>query len=259
MELVLFLIAAGIIFYLYKTFQGYLSNPIVPTDRDILQPQRQQEYVEERPILSPKEKLKRTEYGIIVSILGRLSFTDDKSCMLEERLVKGIIDDMAKDSDQPGELYLEIYKESRNDDIQELAELFASETIGQYKKRVKIVEFMFALAYADGNFSQEEEDSIINVAAILEIDNADFNHLYDSFKALNEEYVPLTKEEAMKLFGLNDGFTKEELDSKYNDFFKQKRQNVIDPRNLGKPYNESGGQDLRKISEAYAVLLKEVN
>ncbi len=71
--------------------------------------------------------------------------------------------------------------------------------------------------------------------------------------------MPLTKEEAMNLFGLNEGFTKEELDSKYNDFFKQKRQNVIDPRNLGKPYNESGGQDLRKISEAYAVLLKEMD
>lgn len=259
MELVLFLIAAGIIFYLYKTFQGYLSNPIVPTDRDVLQPQRQHEYVQERPILSPKEKLKCTEYGIIIRILSKLSYADDKSCILEERLVKGIIDDMAKDSDQSSELFLEIYKESGSDDIQELAELFADETIGQYKKRVKIIEFMFALAYADGNFSQEEEDCIINVAAILEIDNTDFNHLYDSFKALNEAYVPLTKSEALELFGLTDGFTKDKLDSKYNDFFKQKRQNITDPKNLGKPYNENGGQDLRKISEAYAVLLKEVS
>lgn len=259
MELVLFLIAAGIIFYLYKTFQGYLSNPIVPTDKDILQSQRQQDNINDRPMLSPKEKLKRTEYGIIVSILGRLSFADEKSCILEERLVKGIIEDISKDSNEPSELFLEIYKESKNDDIQELAELFASETIGQYKKRVKIVEFMFALAYADGNFSKEEEDSIINVAATLEIENADFNHLYDSFKALNEKYVPITKDEALKLFELNEGFTKEELDSKYNDFFKQKRQNIIDPKNLGKPYNENGGQDLRNISEAYAILLKEVS
>ncbi len=260
MELILFLIAAGIIFYLYKTFQDYLSNPIVPTDKDMLQSQKQDlaiEIIAERPILTPKEKLKLTEYGIIVRILGKLSFTDMQSCILEEKLVKGIIEDMAHDADQPQELFLEIYTESRDEDIQELAELFANETIGQYKKRVKVIEFMFALAYADGNFSHEEEDAIINVAAILEIDNADFNNLYDNFKALNEQYTPLTKEEALQLFALQEGFTRAELDSKYNEFFAQKRQNVLDPKNLSRPYNEHGGQDLRKISEAYALLLSE--
>lgn len=258
MELVLFLIAAGIIFYLYKTFQEYFSNPIVPNDRDILQPQRQVEYVEERPILSAKEKLQISEYGIIVRILGKLSFVDSKSCLLEEKLVKALIDDMARDMDQPQELFLEIYQESENEDIQELAELFANETIGQYKKRVKIIEFMFALSYADGNFSKEEEDAIINVAAILEIENDDFNRLYDNFEALNKQYVLPSKEEALQLYGLNEGYTKEDLDSKYNEIFAQKRQNVLDPKNLTRPYNEFGGTDLRRLSDSYAILLQEL-
>lgn len=254
MELILFLIAAGIIFYLYKTFQSYLSNPIVPTDRDNLQ-QIQQEYVEERPILTAKERLKNSEYGIIISILGRLSMADSNSCMLEERLVKSIIEDMSRDADQPQELFMEIYRESHNDDIQALAELFANETVGQYKKRLKIVEFMFALSYADGDFSKEEEDSIINVAAILEIENDDFNQLYDGFKSLNEQYTPITKEEALDIFGLKEGFSKDELDSKYNELFAKSRQNVLDPKNLSKPYNESDSQNLRRISDAYALLL----
>ena len=255
MELILFLIAAGIIFYLYKTFQSYLSNPIAPTDRDTLQLQRQQEYVEERPILTEKEKLKNSEYGLIISILGKLSIADSKSCVLEERLVKSIIEDMSHDIDQPQELFLEIYRESHNDDIQELAELFANETIGQYKKRLKIVEFMFALSYADGNFSKEEEDSIINVAATLEIENDDFNNLYDNFKALNEKYTPPTTEEALNIFGLQEGFSKDELDSKYNELFEKNRQNVLDPKSLTKPYNESDSQKLRRISDAYVLLL----
>lgn len=256
MELILFLIAAGIIFYLYKTFQSYLSNPVVPTDIDTLQLQRQQEYIiEEKPILTEKEKLKNSEYGIIISILGKLSVADSKSCILEEKLVKSIIEDMSRDVDKPQELFLEIYRESHNDDIQELAELFANETIGQYKKRLKIVEFMFALSYADGNFSKEEEDSIINVAAILEIENDDFNNLYDSFKALNEKYTPPTKEEALNIFGLQEGFSRDELDFKYNELFSKNRQNVLDPKSLSKTYNDSDSQNLRKISDAYALLL----
>lgn len=255
MELILFLIAAGIIFYLYKTFQSYLSNPIMPTDKDTLQLQRQQEYIEERPILTEKEKLKNSEYGLIISILGKLSVADSKSCILEEKLVKSIIDDMSHDIDKPQELFLEIYKEAHNDDIQELAELFANETIGQYKKRLKIVEFMFALSYSDGNFSKEEEDTIINVAATLEIENDDFNNLYDSFKAINEEYNLPTKEEALSIFELQEDFSKDELDSKYNELFAKNRQNVLDPKSLSKPYNESDSQKLRKISDAYALLL----
>ena len=184
MELVLFLIAAGIIFYLYKTFQVYLSNPIIPNDKDTLHIQAKD--VSQSIQVSPKDKLKATEYGIIVRILGKLSFADDKSCALEEKLISGIIHDMALESDKSEEEYLEIYRESANEDIEELANLFAAETIAQYKKRLKIIEFMFALSYADGNFTQEEEDMIISVAAILEIENDDFNKLYDEFKEILE-------------------------------------------------------------------------
>ncbi len=258
MELILFLIAAGIIFYLYKTFQVYLSNPIMPNDKDVLQVQNQQEFIEVKPILTPKEKLKATEYGIIVRILGKLSFVDNKSCILEEKLANGIIEDISKDSDQPKELFLEIYKESEHEDIEKLAELFREETIAQYKKRLKIIEFMFALSYADGNFSKLEEESIISVAAILEIENDDFNYLYDNFKAINEQYEEISKEEALKLLDLQPNFTKEELISKYDKIFEEKRQNVLDPKNLSKPYNDNGGQYLRKISEAYSLLIKEV-
>ncbi len=256
MEVVLALIAAVIIFYLYKTFQVYLSNPVMPNDQDVLRTNNQQEIIEPRPILSPKEKLMATEYGIMVRILGKLSFVDNKSCSLEEKLVNALIDDMAKDLDQPKELFLEIYKDASNEDIEKLAELFCEETIAQYKKRLKMIEFMFALSYTDGNFSHNEEEAIISVAAILEIENDDFNYLYDSFKAINEQHVEVTKEEALEIFDISENFTKEELDSKYNEIFEKNRQNVLDPKNLTKPYNDNGGQYLRRVSEAYALLLK---
>ncbi len=256
MELVLFLIAAGIIFYLYKTFQVYLSNPIIPNDKDTLHIQAKD--VSQSIQVSPKDKLKATEYGIIVRILGKLSFADDKSCALEEKLISGIIHDMALESDKSEEEYLEIYRESANEDIEELANLFAAETIAQYKKRLKIIEFMFALSYADGNFTQEEEDMIISVAAILEIENDDFNKLYDEFKEINTNTITLTKDEAITLLGLSQNFTKKELDERYNQVVSEKRQNIFDPKNLTRSYNEFGGQDLRKYSQAYIVLITDL-
>ncbi|RDU65263.1 hypothetical protein CQA53_06720 [Helicobacter didelphidarum] len=256
MELVLFLIAAGIIFYLYKTFQVYLSNPIVPNDRDVLQSQNRETPQQEVKPLSLKERLKTTEYGLIARIMGRLSFADEKSCILEEKLMSGIIHDMAHETDQPESLYLEIYKEARQEDIQELATLFASETIAQYKKRLKIIEFMFALSWADGELTNDEENCIIDVAAILEIENEDFNKLYDEFKANNtQKVVAMDKEEAMKLLGLQDGFTYEDLDKQYMQIMESKRQNIFDPKNLTRPFNQFGGEELKRYSQAYATLL----
>lgn len=256
MELVLFIIAAGIIFYLYKTFQVYLSNPIAPNDRDVLQPQQRVIQRQEVAPPTPKERLKKSEYGILTRILGRLSHADSNSCPLEEKLVGGLIKDMSSDTDYPQSLFLEIYKESGSEDIQGLARLFAAETIAQYKKRLKVVEFMFALSYADGKFSKDEEECIIDVAAILEIENDDFNKLYDEFEAINKgSKVTMDEASARKILHLESSFTKEELDKKYDELVNDKRQNIFDPKNLARPYNEFVGEDLRSLTMAYAILL----
>lgn len=261
MELILFIIAAGIIFYLYKTFQVYLSNPIAPNDKDILQTQSQRpQQRQEIAPPTPKDKLKKSEYGILTRILGRLSYADSNSCPLEQKLVQGLINDMSSDADYPVSLFMEIYKESASEDIRHLAELFAAETVAQYKKRLKVVEFMLALGYADGKLSNDEENCIIDVAATLEIENDDFNKLYDEFAAINKDQkVNMDIESAKKLLHLNEPFSKEMLDKKYDELVNSKRQNIFDPKNLAKPYNEFVGEDLRGLSMAYALLLPLAN
>ncbi|RDU73402.1 hypothetical protein CQA66_01695 [Helicobacter aurati] len=255
MEFLLFFIAAGIIFYLVKSFKIYLSNPLTPLDSESSFTQKQDIPVQE-VILNPKEKLKISEYGILMRILGRLSYADGKSCLLEQKLIEGIVEDMAKDSLQPESLFLEIYRESGSEDIQELAMLFRDETIGQYKKRVKIIEFMFALAYADGYFAQQEEECIIDVAAILEIENNDFNQLYDEFKAINEKDSTTTMDlqRALLLLGLTDDFDSKQLNDAMDTLFREKQQHILDHKNLTKPYNQSSAKDLQEISRAYAFL-----
>ncbi|STQ86536.1 hypothetical protein LS73_003785 [Helicobacter muridarum] len=260
MELILFFIAAGIIFYLVKSFKVYLSNPISSLDSES-SPTQWQDIPTQEVMMTPKEKLKSSEYGILVSMLGKLSYADGKSCILEQKLVNSIIDDMAKDSLQPRSLFMEIYEESSNDDIRDLATLFRDETIGQYKKRVKVIEFMFALAYADGYFSPQEEDCIIDVAAILEIENEDFNALYDEFKQINQDNYSnqMSVERAKEVLGVDDDVSLAQLDDIFNALFQEKQQHILDHKNLSKPYNQSSAKELQEISQAYNVLTEHLS
>lgn len=68
--------------------------------------------------------------------------------------------------------------------IAHLAEIFLDHTYGEYKKRLQFVGFILMLAWSDRDLNHDEQDIILDIAAFLEIDNADFNALYESFETL---------------------------------------------------------------------------
>lgn len=68
--------------------------------------------------------------------------------------------------------------------IAHLAEIFLDHTYGEYKKRLQFVGFILMLAWSDKDLNHDEQDIILDIAAFLEIDNADFNALYESFETL---------------------------------------------------------------------------
>lgn len=69
-------------------------------------------------------------------------------------------------------------------DTATLAGIFLDNTYGEYKKRLQFVGFLLMLAWSDKELNEKEQDIILDIAAFLEIDNDDFNALYDSFGAL---------------------------------------------------------------------------
>lgn len=66
--------------------------------------------------------------------------------------------------------------------ISELAGIFLDNTYGEYKKRLQFVGFLLMLAWSDKELNHNEQDIILDIAAFLEIDNTDFNELYESFE-----------------------------------------------------------------------------
>ncbi|STO97131.1 hypothetical protein [Helicobacter canis] len=77
--------------------------------------------------------------------------------------------------------------------IAHLAEIFLDHTYGEYKKRLQFVGFILMLAWSDKDLNHDEQDIILDIAAFLEIDNTDFNALYESFETLES-----SSDEALK-------------------------------------------------------------
>lgn len=264
MEIILLIIASIVMYYLYNGFQEYMRNP-----HKVDNSYNKNEYkIEDNPYieLSLEDKVKATEFGIIVRILKNVSSADGNICDLEKSLITNILDDIALEIDNM--LTIKDIKTSRdilqtifdnsNDDLDELAREFCDLTKGEYKKRLKLVEFVFALSYADTKLDDKEREKIIDIAAIFELNNDDFNKIYDEYETLYSNSIEMTKEKALEVLELKEEYSKEELDSKYKEKIKEHKQNIFLNKNLNKDFNQHSSKILREIDEAYKFL-NEIN
>lgn len=265
MEIVLLLIAGVVIYFLYNTLQEYLKNPI----------QQQQSYtkrVDIAPIdfenpykeMARVDKVKSSEFGVLAAILGHLVWSDDKVCPLEKELLDEILTDMAAESKNPKlskEELNKIVMEQKNNDtmllIDDLCEDYVALTKGEYKKRLKVVEFLFALAYADGVLSDDERDCIVDIAAFFELANEDFNALYESFEQTYAQERTMSEKEARAIFDLQDSkdLNKQDLEQKYHELIKNAKQNIFDNKNINKTFRDTSLLRIKEIDEAYTLLV----
>ena len=259
MEFILLLIGAGIAYFLYVTLQDYLKYPL---HQEIVQPKPRFEVAQIEQVSEQERahnKVRESEYGTLSAILGVFARSDGKMCEFERVLVEDMIEEMARDSKNSKitkEALLEIYENGDNRNLEQLCVDFSNATKGEYKKRLKVVEFLFVLAYADGEFDKNEEAMIIDVAAFFELDNEDFNRLYDEFATFYAKDVEMSAKEALTLFELQEGYSQEELEKRYNDLLKKAKGCILDNQNVSKSLLDNTAQDLRKIEKAY-TLLKE--
>lgn len=257
MEILLLVIAGIVLYMLYTSFSDYMKNPYKLPSQDIdgfkneYKPQ-DNPYIQ----LTDEDRIKKTEFGILAQILAFIAKSDGKVCALERELLNDLFDDMAKElneyndyKDALGSLQKIFDEVGANADLDALANAFVEATKGEYKKRVKVVEFLFALAYSDGVLDESEREKIIDVAAIFELNNDDFNKIYDDFERKYSDSVVVSKDKALELLNLSEGFTRKELESAYQSAIKDKKQNIF--KNLNKSFDND---ILREIDSAYRLL-----
>lgn len=264
MEIVLLLIAGVVVYFLYNTLQEYLKNPLQPnqqhyTNRTDAAPIDFQNPYEE---MAQADKVKSSEFGVLAAILGYLVWSDKKVCSLQEQLLDEMLTDMAIESknhklskDELKTILME--QENPSISLEELCEEYVTLTKGEYKKRLKVVEFLFVLAYADGVLEESEKDCIIDIAALFEIANEDFNALFEQFEQVYIQEVSMNEKDAKNLFGITEIPSKEELETIYHRLIKDAKQNIFDNKNINKTFRDTSLTRIKEIDKAYQILLNQ--
>lgn len=233
MSILLLILAGVVVYYLYITLQEYLKNPttIKPPTKE---PSPTPYPLDSSPYTAqtPEQKLQNSYEGASITLLAYMlqagvrkqakptsqrnsSQLESTFTPLQIGLVEEFVRSLSLHSTKPEyeqnlrallAHYAPAYtttqaKQSSLDfstleqpSIAHLAGIFLDNTYGEYKKRAQFVGFLLMLAWSDRELNHDEQDIILDIAAFLEIDNADFNELYESFEALE----PSPSDEALK-------------------------------------------------------------
>ena len=242
----LLIIAGVVIYYLYNTLEEYLKNPHKPTTNpkevQECEPPKDNPY----SLPTPKDKLANSYAGASIGMLNtllqaginpsakspsllqtilinnfikQLNLQDSQENMLKN-MIKGIdfstLESSQKNTAQDSNIASDstVTSNSKEQDLSQdekpisaLAQVFLDNTYGEYKKRLHFVGFALMLAWSDKVLEEKEQDVILDIAAFLQLENAEFNELYDSFesrfsktKETNEENkeTELNKEEKIQ-------------------------------------------------------------
>ncbi len=210
MSFVLLVIAGIVIYYLYITFEEYLKNPHTAPQKV----QERQEYTQkDNPyaLPTPKDKLKNSYGGASIGMINALMQANTTTPSLlqltlidsfiknlhlqesQENLLKQMLPSLdfsvlqSKQSSvdsNPSQATQNTQANNQTTPISKLAQIFLDNTYGEYKKRLHFVGFTLMLAWSDKTLDEKEQDIILDIAAFLQLENAEFNELYDSFESL---------------------------------------------------------------------------
>lgn len=265
---ILLLITIVIIAIAFINFKDYLSNPqkrqqFQTTIQDNQIQEEFQEYEDPYKNLSKESKIKKSQYGVMVGLLAKLAQSDGKICELEKELIENTIEDIAQSltlqsaMNQKEEILEILHSIFQNtiESVEELSQAYADLTKGQYKSRLKLVEYLLALAYADKVLSENEREVILDVAAYLEIENDDFNKMYDAFvEFYSKEDIKQDYKEACKVLGVSEEADLKEIKTKYKALVREYHPDILHHKGLEESIIKTSTAKLQEINAAYEII-----
>lgn len=186
MEFVILIVAGLVVYYLYVSLQEYLKNPLHKRrDDEVADILEDDPYIQAEATPSKNlEGFGASELGVMLALLKNFPHQEK----LQEAMgliVENFIAQYYKNNPQilqNDNEAMEFFKTCEEKDTQLLAEELLRQTYAEYKKRLKFVEFLLFLGYLDGELDAQEKEYILDIAALLNLDNEDFNGIYDAFE-----------------------------------------------------------------------------
>ena len=270
---ILLIITIIIVVIAYFNFKDYLYNPQkrpkIQTKENVnsneIEDFKNYEDIYKTP--SKEEKILKSEQGILIALMAKVASRDGKVCDLERELVENTIEDIATQITAQSATYqkeeiLEILHkifDETTQSVEDLTQEYANLTRGQYKIRLKSVEYFLALAYADGVLDDSEREVILDIAAYLEIENDDFNKIYDEFSEFYaKEKQDLSLSEAYNILGIAQDSNFDEVKKAYKNLVKQYHPDILHHKGLDSSIIEKATKKLQEINAAYEHIKADI-
>jgi DnaJ like chaperone protein len=207
------------------------------------------------------------EAGLLVALMAKVAKADGQVCELEAEVLKHTFTDISshfENSDEVREQLKQIYakeKESFENTI-DLASKYLKLTKWDYKKRLKVMEYLLNLAFIDGSFSETEKMITEDIANALEIKRADLEELigkFETFYQQKQQTQQLSLDKAYGVLGVDSSADMSEIKKAYRKLVKEHHPDIVAGQGASQSIIDEATAKLQEINEAYELIKKDKN
>jgi len=219
--------------------------------------------------LNIKEKfdgdLMNHEAGLLIALMAKVAKADGQVCELEAQMLKHTFSDISRhfeNSEDVREKLKEIYRKEKGsfDNTIQICQKLYKITKFDYKKRVKILEYLLNLAFIDKEFSKTEFMIVEDISNSLQIRKADLENLimaFEKFYAEQKNNQSISLNKAYEVLESNKKDDNNTLKKNYRKLVKQHHPDIIEGRGASQSIIDEATRKLQEINEAYELIKKD--
>lgn len=256
MELILIVGVILVLVYVSKSYLFYQNeNPYRGKKADYAHPFRKHSGGD------LYDEVLQSEYGLIVALMAKVVKADGKICELEQEIIDSTLDELAgyfsHKTNARKILHEILEKEEReHENIELIATEFANYTRNDPNKRIKIMEFLINLSFADKQLSESEEETLGKIAFYFQIVAGEYHRLLESFKTYYAHYS-VGDTSPYEVLGVSENANAGELKAAYRRLVKENHPDIIKGQGLGEEFVAKATARLQEINDAYEAIKRK--
>ena len=196
------------------------------------------------------EQRQMSYFLALFSIMGKLAKADGHITQEEGQQVVSFLDRMGVRGEQR-QFAIQVFNEAKNSrySAEDFARQFAELSRTRHDLRASMVDMLFQIALADGEFHSAEEAMISSIAGILGISAQEL-------KALRERYVG-NSDQAYAALGLDADADDDEVKSAYRQLVQEYHPDRIVSKGMPEEFVEYATKRFQEIQDAWETIKKE--
>lgn len=211
-------------------------------------------------IADSKELFRKSELGLFIALVAKVTKADGIVQELEAQLVKIMFDDISKifpNKDKVRDILKEIFNEEKEriDNTKEIAQAL-NKLLGRSKlKKKQFVEFLIQLAFVDNGISSDEDRVLREIVQELEITSDEYTTLVAKFEnMLKNKKQTMSLKEACNILGVQESDDFSVIKKVYRKLVRQYHPDIIKSQDKNEAYIEESTTKTQEINQAYEVI-----